>query len=532
MRALKAIVRVLSKRETKIFFALFVVCAISSMWRIAIAFQENTQIVGVDGGTYREGIVGQPTALNPILATNVVDQDLVALTFTPLSELLDDIQIEENGRVYTLILKENLRWDDKEQFTSDDVVFTIDSIKKLGTLSPLSKSWQNIKAERLSEIKTRIELPNANMFFKDSLEKTYIIPKHIFGKIPPANFHLSTYTLEPVGNGPYRFKSVSKDMDGFIKQYELEKNPLYTGPHTHIQNIVIKFFETQERMEEAFSLKQIQGMGSMTPLKNTELLESRRNKIVAVPMTNYYAIFFNFTRNQVLKNRELREALGLAIQKNELIKRAFNGNATESNSPFPGYGSTDAYDPELARKKIESIQATTGPIEISLSVPDNSAFKIAGDYIKNSWESIGVSRVNILTIPEENVVEKIIDTRDYETILFGNSLENKDDIFSFWHSSQRFYPGLNLSLYENKTVDNLIEQMRQETDESRKEEIRSTIHGFIKSETPAIFLFSLPYTYVLSDLVNGFDMKEMSAPRDRFEQIYDWSVIKARTWKK
>ena len=502
------------------------------MWRIAIAFNNNTEIVGVDGGTYQEGILGQPTAVNPILASNLVDQDLVALTFTPLSYLLDDIQVEEDGRIYTLILKENLKWDDGEQFTSDDIVFTIDSIKKLGTLSPLAKSWQNIKAERLSEIKTRIELPNANLFFKDSLKTTYIIPKHIFGKIPPANFYLSTFTLEPVGNGPYQFKRISKNRDGFINQYEFEKNPLYTGPHTHIQNIIIKFFDTQEKLEEAFSLKQIQGMGSMTPIGNKTLATSRRNTIISVPMTNYYGIFLNYTRNQILKNRELREALQATIQKDELIRLAFQGRATVAHSPFPEYGNADIYDKELAKRKIESIKAVSGTIEISLSIPDDPSFKIAGEYIQNVWKEAGIDTVNILTIPQENIVEKIIDTRDYEAILFGNSLENKDDIFSFWHSSQRFYPGLNLSLYENKTVDNLIEQMRQEEKEEKREEIRSTIHGFIKSETPAIFLFSLPYTYILSDSVNGFNMKEMSAPRDRFSAIYDWSVIKARTWKK
>ena len=53
-------------------------------------------------------------------------------------------------------------------------------------------------------------------------------------------------------------------------------------------------------------------------------------------------------------------------------------------------------------------------------------------------------------------------------LLFGNILGEAPDLYSFWHSSEKFYPGLNLALYENKTADRLIESIRNNFDNDKR----------------------------------------------------------------
>ena len=55
-----------------------------------------------------------------------------------------------------------------------------------------------------------------------------------------------------------------------------------------------------------------------------------------------------------------------------------------------------------------------------------------------------------------------VDNRGYEALLFGNILGPSSDLYSFWDSSERFSPGLNLATYDNPAVDGLIETARLE----------------------------------------------------------------------
>ena len=50
--------------------------------------------------------------------------------------------------------------------------------------------------------------------------------------------------------------------------------------------------------------------------------------------------------------------------------------------------------------------------------------------------------------------------RNIPVLLFGQIIGDTSDLFSFWHSSERFFPGSNLALYESKEVDNLIEEIK------------------------------------------------------------------------
>ena len=86
---LKAILRALSLKERKYLIVLLAVLLISSLGRFALAVQENSEFVPVSGGVYREGIIGQPIAVNPIISANQTDQDISALIYSRLFDLIN-----------------------------------------------------------------------------------------------------------------------------------------------------------------------------------------------------------------------------------------------------------------------------------------------------------------------------------------------------------------------------------------------------------------------------------------------------------
>ena len=105
-----------------------------------LAFNISTVTVPDYGGVYREGIVGNPNAINPVLSqSNPVDQDLVGLIFTGLTrndekgeivpDLADHWEISPDGTTYTFHLRQDVVWHDGAPLTAADVVYTISVIQ-------------------------------------------------------------------------------------------------------------------------------------------------------------------------------------------------------------------------------------------------------------------------------------------------------------------------------------------------------------------------------------------------------------------
>ena len=103
----------------------------------------------------------------------------------------------------------------------------------------------------------------------------------------------------------------------------------------------------------------------------------------------------------------------------------------------------------------------------------------------------------------DDIVNNTITNRSYEALLFGNVLGPSSDLYSFWDSSQAFYPGLNLAIYQNSSVDKLIENARQSKSDALTTQDLATAQSAIENGYPAVFLYSPDYVYVVNNNVQG-----------------------------
>ncbi|MFA6365422.1 MAG: ABC transporter substrate-binding protein [Candidatus Paceibacterota bacterium] len=542
MQSLKLILKAFSSRERfllSVSSSLFLITLIAIS---ALTIQEKSVYVPVRGGAYAEGVIGQPIMINPILSDNQTDQDLSALLFSNIFDLLSDTKSSEDGREYTVKLKQNLMWDDGKPLTTDDLLFTIQTIQNPAARSPFAKDWQGVSVERVSQLQVNFSLPTPYVFFIENLKRTRIIPKHIFGAIPVENINLSSYTLEPVGNGPYKFEGFSKRKDGFITEYNLVTNPFFAGTPAYIEHFSFRFYTTLEELAKDLKLRRVQGFGNTLPI-STEIGSLPRTISEAVSMPRYYAIFMNAVNNPILKDKNLRVALAMAIDKEKIIKEVFRGNARAINSPIfselASFGNTPeattsssqgiAYDPETAARTIASLK--TKDIVLNLVIPEIPFLEKTAELIKEDWLAAGIKEVTIFPLSIDVLTSDAIKTRNYDLLLFGNIYENPGDLFPFWHSSQRFYPGLNLSLYQNTEVDRFIETVRQKSNVTTEQDGLRRLNTLITNDAPAVFLFSTPYFYTHTTNLGGFAPGFITAPSDRFREVQSWYVTKARVLK-
>jgi peptide/nickel transport system substrate-binding protein len=125
-------------------------------------------------------------------------------------------------------------------------------------------------------------------------------------------------------------------------------------------------------------------------------------------------------------------------------------------------------------------------------------------------------------LPEKTIKEIIID---------GIIINNESDLYSFWHSSQRTDPGLNITGYANIESDALLKKMLENSDAEEGKDLLSKFQKEIENDIPAVFLYFPEFLYVVPENINEVGIKTISSPSDRFVNIHKWFIEKDKVSK-
>ena len=654
----KKFFKVLQKKE-KIYFLIFFISAFfSSVFLINSFYLKNTKIEAASGGTYKEGVIGQPRFINPIYANSDSDRDLVQLIFSGLMkydkdmkivpDLAEKYEISKNGKTYTFYLRKNIFWQDEQPIKADDVVFTVKTIQNQESKSPLLPNWVGVKVEKIDDrtIKFNLEKPYSAFLENCTLK---ILPMHIWEKVAPKNLPLENdYNLNPIGSGPFKIKEMNRTDSNYIKSATLIKNPLYFGKNPNIAKIEFLFFNNEKELIREAKKGNIDGLflNSFEELGN-----NWQTYFLSFP--RYFSVFFNKNQAKIFADKNVRLALNYAVDRKEIVERVFG---TKENSPrlareisqspiLPNiYGFKEPkeiyeFNPQKAKeilektgfkenknglrekfvkekrsftfekrlengskgKDVEELQKClaslntdkekiypegkitgyfgektkqavinlqekyskeilepwnfkqgtgivgkttqkklneicfpaseeTIPLKFSLVTVDQPQMLKVAEILKKQWGAIGVE-VEIKKLPLSQLEQDFIRPRKYEALLLGEVLGAIPDPLPFWHSSQKIDPGLNLSLYENKKADKLLEENRESSDPKTREEKLELFQNIVIKDAPAVFLYSPDYIYVVSKKIKGIEIKKISEPSKRFSEIENWYLKTKRVWK-
>jgi len=389
----------LTSKERQIFQTAVLIFVISSLLNGANLFYKKTILAPIEGGNYKEGLVGQPIAINPLIArNNDVDQSLISLLFQDVIDLTEKYKVTDNQKTWTLELKQDIFWSDGEPITSDDIVFTLQTIQNPETHSSLFSIWQGVKAEKLNEKEVRFILKTPYAFFLENLKSLKITPEHIFGTIPAANLRISDYNFEPISSGPYQFLSYSKRRDGFINEYHFTENQFFNGGKPLIKNLIFKFYPDYEKAIDSFNKKEIDGLGGLSIADIEKIKIGHQIRKIDIP--RYYAIFFNSGTNEILKDGNVRSALTLAVDRGKIITTALRGYGIPISGPI--------------HPSIEGFLNIEDDIKFSLDkakeILDENNWKIGEDGIAANTIKGNENKLEFeIIVPEINFLTEAID---------------------------------------------------------------------------------------------------------------------------
>ena len=331
----KQFFKVLGKTERIFFISFAVLFCLSAIYLATNFYIKHTEVSPSYGGSYTEGVVGQPRFINPIYGeTNDVDRTLIGLVYSGLmtydkdgniiNDLVENYQVSDDGKVYTFKLKNNIVWQDGVELTANDVIYTIKTIQNSDYKSPLRANWLDVNAEKISDDSFTISLSAPyNSFLENCTIK--IIPQHIWRNVLPENFTLSPYNLRPIGSGPYTLSDIKENNEGFIKNLTLTANKKYYGKVPYISKLYFSFFNNNNDLISAVNQKSVDGFSVSALDEDKNSIEKQvRNKTFnaySFSIPRYFAIFFNTQTSKILSDLGVRQALEYSVDKQELIQK-------------------------------------------------------------------------------------------------------------------------------------------------------------------------------------------------------------------
>ena len=547
--------RILSKKERYFIFNLLLVI-IGSAISIPIAtYYHFTKPIAAYGGTIKEGVVGEPRHINPLLSQSDADRDLVKLIYSGLfkynekGKLIPDLaksyETSPDELNYTVYLKEDIVWHDNIPITADDIIFTVQTAQNPDYGSLQRINWQGVELEKINDQIIIFKLKNRYAQFLSNLTMP-ILPQHLWENIKPINFALSELNLKPIGSGPYQFKRLQKNSSGKINIYELRANPYFNTNRPFIEKLELKFYGSEDALIEAYNKNQIDNLAVISP-KNIKKIRFKQRLIIEnIKMPRYFGVFFNQNQSKILSDKNIRLALAHATDKETLIGKILENNGIAINTPVIEitFGLDQEvkkyeYDKNLSKEIFQKAGwnrnndgvLTKGDEKLTLKLTTSTWPELTdvAQQLKEQWKEVGVD-LQIEVLPTPNL-QQTIKERDYQMLLFGEILNLDPDPFSLWHSSQKRDPGLNLALYDNKVADKFLEEARQTLNPDERMGKYNEFQKLVVEDVPALFLYSPYYLYAHSKEIMGFENQIISTPSDRLLNIEKWYVETKRVWR-
>ena len=538
----------------KNIFLTFIIAFIILVVMGSLIYRSLTKEIATTGGIIKEGIIGQPQYINPVLSfsndINKPDRVLEYLIYPSLfrldktgnlsNELVDSYTVGDNGKEYLFKLKSDIKWDDNTPLTIDDIIFTLQTIQNPAYNSPISSALKGVSITRVDDSILKLNLNSSYSPFLSNL--TFgILPKHIWQNLEPSAFLLSEANLKPIGAGKFKYKSIQKKKDGNIASITIEKNPNYFGEKPNIENFTLAFYSKEEEMIQDFKQNNLQ---AITQLK-APLSDSSRYQLNVMNIPQSFGIIFNI-KDPLLSNKEIRQSISNVINRQPIINDILQNQATLINGPLTPFNQyyvpTDiAFDIEKVKKTLDDAnwkdidgdgirEKDNKKAEFTILVANGNKVDEVTKTLQAQIREIGI-QMNIELVSFADLSANQIRDRSYQALFLGLGLNIYPDPYIYWHSSQITSPGLNLSQYTNINTDGYLETARTNTDINI---ITSSLQQFqqqITSDVPAIFIYSPKYLYYTNPIIKNITVSIGNSSVDRYASISEWSVKTKRVFK-
>ena len=492
----------------KYIFIIFVIIIVIVAFFV-IRNNENEQQTEEETTSVEEEIVreirlgiAQYDTLNPLLTNNKNVQNVTKLIYEPLVDISSDYKAipalatewaKQDATTYIIKLRENVRWSNGERFTSADVQFTYDRLKENSSI--YSSNLEHVTMlEIVDDYTVKMYLDQEVPFFE------YYLTFPILSKTFYDTQDYYNVGIVPVGTGKYKVDSVQENY------ITLTKNTNWWNRDTELtlEKITVNIYDSIGELYNAFKL----GNVDLVSTDNTNIQEyigTIGYSTKEIKGRTHDFLVLN-TQNTLLTNQEVRRAISYSIDKNNIVSNVFQNKYYTSSFPLD-YGSwvyqeqdaSSGYNPEQANQLLsengwsyknsywqKTISGRTQRIDLNLVVKASDSTQVAvAENIRTQLASQGI-RITIQQYSDDQY-SRAIENKSYDMILCSMNLSPNPDMSLFFGDN-------NLANYANEEVTNLMNEIKNTTDETTIKNDYTRLAEIYKTDIPYISLYTNKYT--------------------------------------
>jgi len=460
----------------------------------------NTLVIGIENG---------PKVLDPRFATDAISSKICNLIYSSLFKRDKNLKLvpsvaekvnQVNLTTYRLKLKEGILFHNGKELTARDVVFTFNSILDPKTKSP--------KKGALSQVESITSTGRYLVTFKLKEEFSPFLGNLTIGIVPSGSGDLSQ---SPIGSGAFSFESYQRGDALHLKSFKK-----YFGGLPKISGLVFKIVpdETVRILELKKGNVDIIS-NPITPALLPWLEKQENLKIKKSVGTNVSYIGFNM-EDKILKNKDVRKAIALAINREAIAKYLMKGlvqpvesilapSNIYSNKKLPA----TKYNPALARKLLDEAgyKKMNGRkrFKLTYKTSKNPTRKKIAEIFAEDLKKVGIE-MEIKSFEWGTFFSDIKRGNFQLYSLTWVGIADPDIYHYIFHSSSLPPDGANRGRYINKKLDLLLEKGRREPNFLKRKKIYDQVQTIIASDMPYLHLWASTNIVVMNKRVNGFEV--------------------------
>ncbi|MEM1610277.1 MAG: ABC transporter substrate-binding protein [Sulfolobales archaeon] len=481
------------------------------------------------GGTLVVIHWGDPKSFNP---DSQVDDALFAIAsqiynklvdldvnYNVIPELASSWEVSPNGSTFIFHLVKNVRWHDGYPFTSADVKYTLEAIKKYkGVMYSFLKMDKLVSVDTPDNYTVIVRYSEPFPAFLGFLAwyGTFILPEHIFNKTEYKDWMDPSIPAltKPVGTGPFRFVEYVKG-----DHVTLEANPDYFKGRPCIDRVVFKIVPDATSALQSFLAGEGDWLTNPPPPSEIPRINSTPGLIVNMrPVPSRWYIAFNLL-NPLLSDIRMRLAIAYAINTSEIVEKALNGYGYPARGmytpviswAFNPNASLPSYDPAKAEALLDELGFKKGSdgfryfpngsrLVLRFTIFQGAQTEAIAAVIKEQLKRVGID----VKIEEYEIAaweNKVVKQRDYDlAMLDGFQGPDPDNMRS------RFGPGayLNMANYSNPEFGRLLDQAASEPDPAKRAQLYWKAQEIMAKDLPYLPIVDLVAFFIYRTEWHGF----------------------------
>lgn len=476
----------------------------------------------------RVGWMGKPDSLNPAYAFLGYAYAIFDLVYTPLvtegpegkyvGGLAKTWTHSEDGLTWTFTLKDNIAYHNGTPLTAADVAWSINAVINnpdgWASTSNYANGFVEATATDPKTVQITLANPIANMEYR--LSFLYALYRQDFEGFTTVE-DLQNFANNPlIGTGPFKLNRFDSDKGILI----LDRNPDYFDGQSQLDQIIFQAFDNSDALVQAIKVGDIDAayevpasaFATVKGFANVRALNQASRSfdeliLNTVAETNDPAP----TGNPALQDPVVRQAIELAINKQDLVDIVWQGLAKPGNSiiaPVLGGGFwynpnliDPAFDLERANQLLEEAGyvkgadgvRAKGAVRLEMRLQFDAAwpeYARVADLLAGWFSQIGL-RVNPEPMQAESLVAATTGVGDYDLVIWGWGADPDPDFMLSTMTTDQFVAGgWSDSGYHNPEYDQLYLDQQLALDPAERQKIIWQMQELIFRDKPYIVLYN------------------------------------------